>query len=57
MAEAVISTLAPIQQEYKRIMDDKAYLETIWRSGAERASRLAERTLSKFQKKIGLVVR
>ena len=57
VAEAVISTLAPIQQEYKRIMDDKAYLETIWRSGAERASRLAERTLSKFQKKIGLVVR
>ena len=34
-----------------RYMGDKAYLETVYRQGAERAGRLAERTLSKAMKK------
>ncbi len=51
VADAIIATLEPIQADYNRYMGDKAYLETVYRQGAERAGRLAERTLSKAMKK------
>ena len=57
VAEATIETLSPIQESYNRLMADKAYLESVYRSGAERAGRLAERTLAKCMKKIGFVGR
>ena len=57
VTDAVISTLEPIQASFTQYMGDKAYLESVYRSGAERASRIAERTLSKLMKKIGFVGR
>ena len=57
VTDAVISTLEPIQTSFTQYMGDKAYLESVYRSGAERASRIAERTLSKLMKKIGFVGR
>jgi len=57
VADAIIATLEPIQAEYNRYMSDKAHLETIYRQGAERAGRLAERTLSKAMKKIGFIAK
>ena len=36
---------------------DKAYLESIYKSGAERASYLANKTLRKVYKKVGFVAR
>ena len=57
VTDVIIETLAPIQAEYARIIKDKAYMESVYRSGAERASRLAERTLQKFMKKIGYVAK
>ena len=57
VTEAAVSTLAPIQQDFKRYLADKAFLEETWRQGAERASRIAERTLSKAMKKIGFIPR
>ena len=57
MTDVTIETLAPIQAEYARIIKDKAYMESVYRAGAERASRLAERTLQKFMKKIGYVAK
>ena len=57
VTDVTIETLAPIQAEYARIIKDKAYMESVYRSGAERASRLAERTLQKFMKKIGYVAK
>ena len=47
--------LRPIREEAEHIMRDKAYLEGIYRAGAERASYVAERTLRKVYKKVGLV--
>ena len=38
-------------------MSDKAYLESIYRQGAERASRIAGRTLAKVYKKVGFLPR
>ena len=57
VGEAVIETLRPIREEAQRIIKDKAYLETMCRDGAERASYIAEKTLRKVRKKVGLVAK
>ena len=57
VGEAVIETLRPIREEATRIIKDKAYLETMCRDGAERASYIAEKTLRKVRKKVGLVAK
>ena len=57
VTDAVIDTLSPIQAEFNRYMGDKAYLEKVYTEGAEKASRIARRTLGKAMKKIGFVVR
>lgn len=57
VADTIIATLEPIQAEYSRYMSDKAQLEVIYRQGAERAGKLAERTLSKAMKKIGFIAK
>ncbi len=53
VAEAVISELEPIQSEYDRLIKDKAQLEICMRDGAEKASRIAYKTLNKAMKKMG----
>ena len=55
VGEAVVETLRPIREEAGRIMKDKAYLEQLCRSGAEKASYVANKTLRKVYKKVGLV--
>ncbi len=57
VGEAVVETLRPIREEAQRIIKDKAYLETMCRDGAERASYIAEKTLRKVRKKVGLVAK
>ena len=57
VGEAVVELLRPIREESERIMADKAYLESVYRTGAQRAKGLANRTLSKVQRKIGFVAR
>ena len=47
----------PIQAETERLLADKAYLEGVYRSGAEKASYTAEKTLRKVYKKLGFVAR
>ena len=54
VAEAVIAELAPVQARYSEILADKAYLEGVMQSGAERASRIAAKTMRKVHKKLGL---
>ena len=57
VGEAVVELLRPIREESQRLIEDKAYLEKIYKSGAEKASYLAEKTLRKVYKKIGFVAR
>ena len=54
VAEAVIAGLEPVQNEYKKILSDKAYLEKIMADGAEKASAQARKTLRKVYRKVGL---
>ena len=55
VAESVIDVFAPIQQEYKRILADKEYLDGVLTEGAQRAGSMAERTLRKVYKKVGFL--
>lgn len=55
VAQSVIDTLAPIQAEYARILADKAYVDGVLHEGAEKASRLAHRTVQKVYKKVGFL--
>ncbi|MDR1806013.1 MAG: tryptophan--tRNA ligase [Clostridium sp.] len=53
VAEAVVEALRPLQAEYARLMEDKAYLKQCAEIGAEKALRISGRTLEKCMKKIG----
>ena len=53
VAEAVIEDLRPIQELYRNLIADKAYLEQCYRENAPKAQAIARRTLSKVMKKIG----
>ena len=57
VADAVIERLRPIREEYKRLITDKAYITSVYKDGADKASRIASRTLSKVYRKVGLVER
>lgn len=57
VGEAVVELLRPIQEETKRILADKAYLESVYRTGAEKAGHVAEKTLRKVYKKVGFLPR
>ena len=57
VGEAVVEMLRPIREDAQRLMKDKAYLENLCRTGAEKASYIANKTLRKVYKKVGLVAR
>lgn len=57
VGEAVIECLRPIREETERILKDKAYLESVYKAGAEKASYVANKTLRKVYKKVGFVAR
>ncbi|MDO4287897.1 MAG: tryptophan--tRNA ligase [Eubacterium sp.] len=55
VGEAVAETLRPIQEEYKRLLADKAYLEEVMKKNAQRASHIAGKTLAKVRRKTGFI--
>ncbi len=55
VGEAVADVVDPIREEKNRILKDKAYLDNVFKNGAESAGRMAKRTLSKVYKRVGLV--
>ena len=56
VGEAVVEELRPIRESYEAIIKDKAALEALYREGAEKASYVARKTLSKAMKKVGFVL-
>lgn len=57
VAEAIIEEFEPIQKKVKELMEDKSYLEGIYKAGAEKANYVANKTLRKMQKKIGFILK
>lgn len=55
VGEAVVELLRPIREETERLLGDKAYLESVYRAGAEKASYVANKTLRKVYKKVGFI--
>lgn len=53
VAEAVIEELRPLQEEHKKLVADKKYLTECAAIGAEKANRIANRTVQKCMKKVG----
>lgn len=57
VAEAIIEKLRPLQEKYKELSKNPDYVESVYKSGAETAERMARRTLSKVYKKLGYIPR
>lgn len=55
VGEAVIEELRPVRERYDAISAEKDYIEKIYAAGAEKASRIAGRTLGKVMKKVGFI--
>ena len=53
VAQSVIDTLKPVQDEYNRILADKAYLEATLKEGAQKAQYAAGKMLNKVYRKVG----
>ena len=57
VGDAVIEILRPVREESDRLLKDKAYLEQVYREGAEKASYIANKTLRKVYKKVGFLAK
>ena len=57
VTDAVAELLRPIREETERLLADKAYLEGVYREGAQRAQQQARKTLSKVHRKLGFLPR
>lgn len=57
VAEAVISVLKPMQEEYARLLKEKDYIDAIIKENDEKAAYFANKTLRKVKKKLGLTER
>ena len=55
LGELIAESLKPIRARYEEIISEKDYLSKVLSEGAEKATHLARRTLSKVYRKIGLV--
>ena len=55
VADAVVTTLEPIQKRYAEVTQDKALIEKTLAEGADAAQRRANRLMSKVYRKVGFV--
>lgn len=54
LADLAVSQLEPISSEMNKLMDDEAYLDGILKTGAKKASEVAESNLKEIRELIGL---
>lgn len=57
VAEATVELLRPVREKAEELLKNKDYLEKIYSDSAEKASWLADKTLDKVYRKLGLVKR
>ena len=55
VAETAVAKLEPIQKKYKELLENKEYLEKIYTEGANRARKLASKTLDEVKERIGIL--
>lgn len=57
VGEAVADALMPVQTEFRRLQGDKAFVESVYKKGAEAAGYIANKTLRKVYKKVGFIAK
>lgn len=57
VGQSVVEMLVPIQQKFNEFSADKDFLNSILKENAEKAAYMARKTLSKVQRKVGLLPR
>ena len=57
VGEAVVEVLRPVREKTEDLLNNKDYLEQVYTEGAQKASYLARKTLSKVYRKVGFVGR
>lgn len=55
VADAVVEEMEPFQARYKQIIEDGSYMDVL-KEGARRANQIANKTLKRVQKAVGLLV-
>ena len=55
VANSVVERLKPVQEKYKELLENKEYLEAIYKKGAENARALASKTLKDVKDRIGII--
>ncbi|KAF9915889.1 Tryptophan--tRNA ligase, mitochondrial [Lobosporangium transversale] len=55
LADVIISSLKPIQEEIALLEKDDGYIQSVLDQGAERASEIAQANLSEIQRLVGLL--
>ncbi|BAY78579.1 tryptophanyl-tRNA synthetase [Nostoc linckia NIES-25] len=53
LADTIIEALKPIQEKYEAVTENKSYLESVLRDGAEKARAIANQTLSQVKIALG----
>jgi tryptophanyl-tRNA synthetase len=53
LTETTIEALKPIQEKYKAVMSDRAYLESVLKDGREKAEAVANATLARVKTALG----
>ena len=57
LSDIIIEALRPIQDEYNNIINDKSQLDSILTLGRDKARYIANKTLSKVYRKVGLIAK
>lgn len=57
LAEIVVESIKPIQEKYNNYISDKGELERIYRDGANRANKIANKKMIEVNEKIGYISR
>lgn len=57
VAEAVLAEITPIRERYLELIDDKPELDRMFKLGAEKAEKKAEKTLQNVKDVMGFVGR
>ena len=55
LTETTIAALEPIQNKYNELMSDRDYLDKVLRDGADKASEVANKTLTKVKDALGFL--
>ena len=55
LADLLIDKITPVGKEIKKLLIDKAYLQSVLKKGTEKANIIAEENLKNIREKVGLI--